>query len=850
MKSIKKVLALALALAMVVTAVPVTSAEAATTGVPKTKTYYAGKTYTLKLTTPKSWKSVKSTWSEKSSAVSLSSKKAKSVKVKAIKAGSATVKVKVTYKKSSKKNAKKYTKNYSCKVSVKEPSLALDKDAVEVAIGTTEAVKATVKPSTATVTFASDNAEVATVDDKGTVTGVKAGEANITATAKVGTKTVTATAKVTVKKVILDSVAQTKLTELTAVVKGDTKSLKAADFKVVNTTTKVVYPVSKVSVDSKDATKVTLTLFSELKDADYDVTLEGVTKSFKASDGKVASIAVDPVTIPYATETEIKLVSKDANGVIIKELPYGDYDANYDFTITTNGNGYTNGKKLYLNKVGDTATAEITYKTGKYDQNGKPEGNIGPDKVTITATAQSEVNSFAVRIDDDNKKFDKAKDTNKIAVNETKYAYFMIKNAEGKEISDYSKYTFESSDKATLMLAQNTVKTNNKIEITALKNGTAYILVKKDNSVVGSVAIDVVAERAVATLDLDTYNVSISKNLAGDSKSVNVTLKDQYGDKWDKANDDIAVECLSTDASDVKPKDVKGDAYFKAVNKKVTFYAATAKKGNYTYKIAYKKDGKEIVAKTVSVSIKETTATKASSYRLDVDNNTVDIKVDDNNKTDKKINIRVLAVADGVDLHETKSTVKYTVKKADGTKIYEYDGITETKTNAAIDISSNKLVVTPLKVTSGGALAVKQLDANTTYTVEAKFADENDANREVDITTTFTVNDTQAKAGIEVKDETVEADTAGDAVAKAVVVTYGDNTYTNNSKVTGENVKSLNIRTLKVKKNTDGKEVEGVDTPVSGSNYFTVTKLVVRVEVVSGVYMDVEVSVPGTITIK
>lgn len=107
-------------------------------------------------------------------------------------------------------------------------------------------------------------------------------------------------------------------------------------------------------------------------------------------------------------------------------------DANYSFTIDPKGNGYTNGSKLYLNKIGDTAEATIEYKTGKYDQNGKPEGNIGPNKVTITAADQATVNGFAVRIDAAGKKFDKAKDTNKIAKGETKVAYIKITDANGK----------------------------------------------------------------------------------------------------------------------------------------------------------------------------------------------------------------------------------------------------------------------------------------------------------------------------------------------------------------------------------------------------------------------------------
>ena len=260
---------------------------------------------------------------------------------------------------------------------VAKASVALSGESA-VAVGSTTKLTTTKKASSrAKITYTSSDDTIATVSEDGTVKGVKAGKATIKATLKIGKDTATATQEVEVKNYVLSTVAQNKLTELTATVAGDTKNLKATDFAIKSEATNVVYPVSKVTVDSKDASKVTLTLFSELKDAaTYDVTLDGITKTFVASDGKVASIALDKATIPYATETEVKLVSKDANGVVVKELKYGETDASYDFTINTNGNGYTNGSKLYLNKVGDTATAEITYKTGKYDQNGKPEGNI------------------------------------------------------------------------------------------------------------------------------------------------------------------------------------------------------------------------------------------------------------------------------------------------------------------------------------------------------------------------------------------------------------------------------------------------------------------------------------------
>ena len=761
--------------------------------------------------------------------------------------------VKVTYKTSTKKSAKTKTKKLTYTMKVAKVGVALSGESV-VAVGSTTKLTNTKKNSSrAKITYTSSDDTIAKVDaTTGVVTGVKAGKATITAKITVGKDSAETTKDVEVKNHVLSTVAQNKLTELKATVAGDTKNLKTTDFTVKSEATNVVYPVSKVTVDSKDASQVTLTLFSELKDAaTYDVTLDGITKTFVASDGKVASIALDKATIPYATETEIKLVSKDANGVVVKELKYGDPDASYDFTINTNGNGYTNGSKLYLNKVGDTATAEITYKTGKYDQNGKPEGNIGPNKVTITASAQSEINNFAVRIDDSAKKFDKAKNTNKIAVNETKFAIFKIQNADNQEISDYSKYTFESSDKSVLMLADNKVRTNNSIGITALKNGTAYILVKKDDKVVGSVAIDIVAERAVATLDVDKTNVTLSKDLSNDTKKVNVTLKDQYGDKWG-GDYNLNVECLSTDAKDLTVNTVNANAsnkYFTftaKTGKDVTFNA-TAEKGNYIYKISYKKDNKEVAARTVSVSVKKAADNAVvSAYRLDIDNKNVDMKVDNDNK-DKTINIQMIGVADGVD-KKVVDDATFTVKKADGTKIFVGNKTAETTTHAAISASTGTLVVKPV-VISGSALAVKQLDAGEYTVIAEKNITENGTTKTVTISTTFTITDTQAKAEVEVKNNTVAAGTVGDMLEKALIVTFDGKTYTSISDITDKDG-SLTIGEVKVKKNTDGKEVSGTSTSVSAGQYFTVTKLTVKVNVATGIDTYVTVTVPGTITAK
>ena len=837
MKSSKKVLAFALAAAMVVTAVPATNAQAASTAkLSATKaTVYVGSSKTLTVTTPSSWKSVKTTVSSSAKSIAKVSKTStKKVKVTAVKAGKAKVTVKVT----AKKNGKKVSKTLASNITVKNYKVRLEDATGATVSGTTIAVVGTpvqftakTAPAKAAVTYTSSDSAIATVDTTGKVTPVKVGKVTITA----ATDKASTTAEVEVKNYALGTVSQTKLTELTATVAGNTKNLKPTDFVVKNETTNVVYPVSKVSVDSKDASKVTLTLFSELSDgANYDVTLDGTTKSFKASDGKVASIALDNATIPYATETEVKLVSKDANGVVLKELKTTDADAHYTFTIDTKGNGYTNGSKLYLNKVNDTAEATIEYKTGKYDQNGKAEGNIGPNKVTITAVDQAVVNGFDVRIDKaTTTKFDKAKDSKKLAVKDpTQYAAFLkIKDANGNEIKDYSKYTVESSDKATLMLGASTLDSKHSVNVTAVKAGTAYILIKKDNKIVGSVAVEIVAERTVATLELDSYNVTLSKQLQN-TKTVTATVKDQYGD-------DIAatlnVECLSTDVSNLSTSAVTGNDYYTINGKKVTFNSAKVAAGNYVYKISYKNsDNKEVVAKTVSVAVKDAKTTVADSWRIDVDNNNFDLKVDKDTTADKNIAIQVVGMKDGID-------VKYETIKSISVKDAKGNAVVTTKSGSAMLV--NAITTT---TTSGSAIVADKKLATGTYSVKATIT--NNEGKDVELSTTFTVKDTQDKVSFDVKDNTVAGATVADAVKNALTVTYGETTYSSRSDKAAAD-QPLVIAAVEGIKNNGVKFTSGTQTVASGE-YFTITKLAVTVKVDGNVYTNMEVPVPGAITIK
>ena len=754
---------------------------------------------------------------------------------------------------------------------VAKASVALSGESV-VAIGSTTKLTTTKKASSrAKIAYTSSDKSVATVAADGTVTGVKAGKATITATLTIGKDTATATQEVEVKKFILNSVTQSKLRELTVDVAGDTKALKATDFTVVNPKTNVKYPVSKIAVDSKNTTKVTLTMFADLSDAaDYDVTLDGITKSFKATDGKVASISVDPLTIPYATEKEIKLVSKDANGVIVKELPYGKADSSYTFTINTNGNGYTSGSNLYLNKAGDTAVAEISYKSGKYDKDGKPVDNIAAQKVTITAVDQSAVSEFAVKIDKSGKSFDKAKDSNKIAVEDTTRttAYFKIKDADGKEVSDsvYNKYTVESSDKSVLMLHSNTITVDSNktrsVMLKGVKVGTAYLLFKdRDNKIVGSVAIDVVAKREVASITLDKNYLTIS-NTANTTRTVKATLKDQYGDDWTLGTDYIKPEYKDSSNGEKLTN-------ISAAGNKVTVDVAGAKIGTYNYYIQYWKDGKNPVSQVLTIVVSEPTdkadSSKIDSYRVSFDNETVDTTVKEGNldKTSDQADIKasLIGVAGGVDKTVVNSGVIYTVKKADGTVIFGYEGneavpnprTATVKTNAAINIdgvpaTSSLSSVTGkdlnISVVSGGAYKTKSLGAGS-YTVIARY------NGKV-YTSNFVISDNQGKASVTFTPEYSSSNvlqfgssaTVKQALEKAIQeVDY--NGYKINSSALASNI----VKVEGTINNIPGKvNVDITNDTIARQNNFTVTKLVVKVQVPdTNVSTDVEVDLPNTV---
>ena len=854
MKSSKKVLAFALAAAMVVTAVPATNAQAASTAKLSAKkaTVYSEGYKTVTVKTPKSWKSVKVTaTSSKKSVATVKKTAAKKIKVTGVKPGTAKVTVKVTYKTSTKKSAKTKTKKLTYTMKVAKVGVALSGDSV-VAVGSTTKLTNTKKNSSrAKITYTSSDDSIATVAADGTVTGVKAGKATITAKITVGKDSAETTKDVEVKNVILDSVTPTEANKVVAIVKGNTKNLKKADFVVTGTETKATVAVTDISVDAKDATKVTLTLAAKLTDAkEYGVALDGITKTFVASDGKVDSISVDPVQIPYAEATEIDLLAKDTKGIIVNRMKWNNPDAGFSFTFTKY-DGTLQGEKLYLNKIGSVAEGKITYTSSEYNADGTPKVKL-EQPFTITAVDQATVNNYAVRLGKSTDKFDKLKDDNKLAVEDNKYAFIKIKDANDKEVSDYSKYTVESSDKNILLLGSSSINNaDHKVQVKAVTTGTAYIIIKKDGKYCTSLPINVVAKREAASLTIDNAAFTLSNTTKiADNKVVTAKAKDQYGDDITIGTNALSAECVYVDAksgSAVKVSDVNTNNANKYVQKtaddKITF-KGQVEPGTYTWTINLKVSDTKTLKQTVSVTVKNLDDTKKNiSYALEASDSEIDavVKDDAKNGDSSDATVQIALCKDGV--KSDYQTVNYTVKK-DG-KVVTGAGLSvDGKTVTAEKANGKLLKITAMSVS--GNVATKL--AAGTYEVTAEWKDTN--NVDYSQKTQVVVKDTQTGADAQVVNagvSTATKTTVKDLAEDTLKVVLGDTTYVNVDKKSGD--QALIITKIEGNTISASGDITGVKDLAPGAEV-NISKITFTAKTSSGVSYDYTVSVGRTVTNK
>ena len=774
MKSSKKVLAFALAAAMVVTAVPATNAQAASTAKLSAKkaTVYSEGYKTVTVKTPKSWKSVKVTaTSNKKSVATVKKTAAKKIKVTGVKPGTAKVTVKVTYKTSTKKSAKPQTKKLTYTMKVAKVGVALSGESV-VAVGSTTKLTNTKKNSSrAKITYTSSDDSIATVAADGTVTGVKAGKATITAKITVGKDSATTTKDVEVKKAILKSADQTEYNKIEAVIVGDTKDIKPADVKITNTATKATVAVKSISAKKGVENTYVIETFTGMTDAkEYSVEYAGSTATFTATDNTVAKVALTKTEVPAGVKTPVQAVTKDAKGVVLGyfDLTNANSSKGQVTTALTITKGYVQGTDVYLPTVGDTMVAKITYHTGTFGTDGTETGKI-EDTATITAVDPSTINyNYAVTIGKaPSWKASSFKANTAIKVGNQENAYFRITDENGNDVSDYTVYSVETADPTKLVVDATTLSStgvgSNAVTINGVSAGDTYILVKKDGKVVFSLPVQVQGKASATSVDLNKTSVTVMDQ-SDVVVSIEAKLKDQYGS-------DMAIKSATVTNLAKPNENAKANFLTASVNDKKAVIAVTGSAfttncptyyGTYTYKVTLKDTDNKEINRTFTVNFVKKSDTQAYQLSLPTEVNTT-VGTDTAAK-DILVSVSVDKMGNGAPIGTYSGDVEYTVKDSNGKDI-------DSKYIDKNGASAINIKAVSCSAITGGNGFQKNLVAGTYY-VTAKFTVNKNT---VSVSGSFTIKDEQdTSATINVKKNDLNGMPVADALANTQ---YAELTY-------------------------------------------------------------------------
>lgn len=564
-----------------------------------------------------------------------------------------------------------------------------------------------------------------------------------------------------VKTLILKDATQKKASQIQATFAGDTTKLDKKDIVITNTSNNVVYPVKAIKV-AADKTTVTIDTYSDMNDAkEYSVKYDGTEVKFTATDGTVADVGISTTQIVKGSAgTEVKAQFIDKNTVVVKEftLSQAASDGSVDFNFTEN-KGYTDGDKLVLLNTGDTAVAEVTYHTNKYDQATGAETGKLTKKFTITAVEDdATLSNFNYTVNAKSTPVNwnvDVKTDNKLAVKDTAYAFFYIKNSSDADVT--TQYSVESSDKSVLLLEKQplttagTYKGSTAVTVTGVKAGTAYInVINSDGKVVKSLPVVVQDTRKLTTLTFNNITVNNSDDYNTTDSSA-IKAYDQY--QKETAVSTIENEVLSAPAGSAIEKGAHNFPVTYAAGS-ITVDGAGLTVGTYQVKVTAATvdsncDTNVKVSRVLAVNVVNATAADASSYKLAVSDQKYDLAIgSDADRVGKTITVTVNEYKKGAKV-ATVDGATITIKNPDGKTVSEdgtlalYTGSTPYTT--AADIKAGTYTVS----------ATATIDR-----VEKKFS------------TSFVLENTQAKAIAKVDSKvagTTEASNNANADAVALI---------------------------------------------------------------------------------
>ena len=404
-------------------------------------------------------------------------------------------------------------KTATCKVTVKAEKVAvtgvkLDKTEHTLAVGGTVTLVATVTPEGATnkkVSWKSDKTDIATVDENGKVTAVKAGVAKITVTTEDGKKTATCTITVKEDKVAVTGVTLNK-TELSMTVGGS--------FQLVAT------------ISPKDATNQKVTWKSSDSNV-ADVDQEGLVAAVKAGkatitvtteDGKKTATCAITVKEDKVAVTGVKLNSTSLS------LTEGD---SYQLKATVSPINATNQNVTW--KSSNSNVADV-------DQEGLVAA-VKAGKATITVTTEDgkKTATCAITVKEDKVAVTGVK-LNSTSLSLTEGDSYQLKATVSPINATNQNVTWKSSN-------SNVADVDQEGLVAAVKAGTATITVTtEDGNKTATCTVTVKADKvAVAGVTLNRTSLSMKVKEAFQLKAtISPADATNQNVKWESSDSSVA----------------------------------------------------------------------------------------------------------------------------------------------------------------------------------------------------------------------------------------------------------------------------------------------------------------------
>ena len=432
----------------------------------------------------------------------------------------------------------------------------------------------------------SSDETIATIDKNGVVTTYKEGEFTVTAEtyqSKANPGTNASTSIALKAQASMVSAAQKSATKAEIVFDTNMKDVITKDNLVVSSivgTTPVKQIVKSVSFDETGKIATVEVYVAFATNTEYTFEYNNLKAGFVGADlslDKVASIAITTQTAKVNEATKINVALYDANGIEI---------ANDGSRITLSTENsldcFLYGDEITFFESGKSALVKAVFHTYKYSDTGV-ETTIETVGTIVSVTAASgiqTVSAYHVGKNAPETPWDSSKLSQRLSTSDTNGYYIYVKAVDVNGTTLYSttddtdKFTFESSDSATLIVGQEG-------DIYPVKAGSVNIIVKYDGVVVAAVPVTIIGDRVTASLDVAVSKTTLSSGVgANDKITVTVTAKDQLGDST-VTSSNVNIEALGNNPGPQPTQVDNGKFEFTS-----SLFAGVDKATTYQYKVS------------------------------------------------------------------------------------------------------------------------------------------------------------------------------------------------------------------------------------------------------------------------